>query len=111
VPVTEWVTNLRNELPSIPRPSLPDFEILYAEALMGDPDLTSEKHSEGPTSITTQGTESSAQDIVASLSLDDLEPSADFQDDAAFLQSTAFPLMEEDTWVPPPLPSEPVCDG
>jgi hypothetical protein len=111
VPVTEWVINLRNELHSIPRPAVPDFEILYADAMMDGPNLTSKGHSVASGSIIAQAATNSAQDIVASLSLDDIEPSADFHEDAAFLQSTVFPFAEEDTWVPPPLPTEPVCDG
>jgi hypothetical protein len=111
VSATEWVTNLRNELPSIPHPEYPDFEVLYADAIMGDLDIPSRSPSEPGISIAAHATEVSAESIVASLSLDDIEPSTDFQEDAAFLQSTAFPIIEADTWVPPPLPKVPCCDG
>jgi hypothetical protein len=114
VSATEWVANLHNKLPSIPRPEVPDFEVLYGDSFIDDSRLSSEGLSGASRSISAQATDMSIQSVVESLSLDELEPSVDFQEDAAFLQSTSFeldPPLEEDTWVPPPLPVEPVCDG
>jgi hypothetical protein len=51
-----------------------------------------------------------SENIMASMNLDDIELSAEFQEDAALLQSTEFdldPLVEE---LPPPLPQEFTCD-
>jgi hypothetical protein len=107
----EWVVNLRNELPSIPRPEFPDFEILYDNAIVDEFDSPSQSPNEPNRSAALLATGFPAESIVASLSLDDIEPSADFQEDAAFLQSTAYSIMEADTWVPPPLPIHPGCDG
>jgi hypothetical protein len=111
IPAAVWVTNLRNELPSIARPDVPDFEALYGEAfvndygsaLVGDPsavlhDLLGEDSTDA------------SENTMASMTLDDIEPSAEFQEDAALLQSTEFyldPLVEE---IPPPLPQESTCD-
>lgn len=114
VPATEWVTNLRNELPTIPRPQIPDFEALYSNNFVED-------HSLPPTENGGCPFISAAEDFrpiptereVASLALDDMEPSTDFQEDVAFVQGTTIEALdEEDTsWIPPPLPLEPVCDG
>jgi hypothetical protein len=106
VPATEWVTNLRNELPSIPRPDVPDLEALFGNAFVDHgsglvEDLSAVFHHllEGNSTYASENT-------LASMALDDIEPSDEFQEDAALLQSTDFdhdPLMEE---FPPPLPRE-----
>jgi hypothetical protein len=47
--------------------------------------------------------------LVASITLDDLEPSSEFQEDVALIQNTEFelnPLVEN----PPPIPTDFSCD-
>ena len=114
VPATDWVTNLRHELPSVPRSDFPELEALYGGTLFEDhgllpsadqidsPDFTS-----GTSTIVFTG------DDLATLALDSVKPSADFQEDIAFLHNPHEPdvLFESDTWIPPPLPLEPACDG
>jgi hypothetical protein len=88
-PATEWVTNLRNELPSIPRPQIPDFEALYGEDFVEDHGLQPTDDAGGPsTSAPAHLTQEPAEYNVASLTLDDIVPSAEFQEDVAFVQST-----------------------
>jgi hypothetical protein len=117
-PATEWVTNLRNELPSIPRPQIPDFEALYGEDFVEDHGLQPTDDAGGPsTSAPAHLTQEPAEYNVASLTLDDIVPSAEFQEDVAFVQSTnidpdlLLEVDEETSWIPPPLPLEPSCDG
>jgi len=114
MPATEWVANLRNNLPSIPRPALADFEALYADTMLDDAGLLpNDPIGINPTSLSPQETDASMENIAASLSLEDFEPSADFHEDAAFLQGTSLepdPVVEDDSLMPPPLPEKPVCD-
>jgi hypothetical protein len=110
IPATEWVTNLRNELPSIPRPEVPDFEALYGQTFLDDhglmPGIGPEADfqpslDQDPTHLT--------ESLVASITLDDLEPLAELEHDA-LLQNTEFelnPLIED---CPPPLPPDSSCD-
>jgi hypothetical protein len=111
VSAIEWVGNLRDELPSIPRPKYPDFEVLYADAIIGDLDIPSRSPSEHDSSRVSHAIEVSAESITTSLSLDYIEPFTDFLEDATFLQDTVFAMIEADTWIPPPLPIVPRCDG
>ncbi|KAF2828305.1 hypothetical protein CC86DRAFT_444586 [Ophiobolus disseminans] len=116
VPATEWVANLRSNLSSIVRPNLDDFEALYADTILDEVGLPPNEAPSGvPTSFLPQETDDSVPDIAASLSLEEFEPSADFQEDAAFLQN--IPLEAEtvvddddDALIPPTLPETPVCD-
>jgi hypothetical protein len=114
VPAAEWVTNLRNHLPTLHRPDLVNFEELYTDSEWHDgrwlPNDGQNGKSVFPSALQTN---SSTQNIATSLSLDDFEPSADFQEDTAFLQSADCApdfAIEEDALLPPPLPDTPVCD-
>lgn len=114
VPATEWVANLRNNLPSIVRPNLDDFEALYADSILDDAGLLPNEALSGASrSLSPPETDASMPNIAASLSLEDFEPSADFQQDAAFLQSIPLEpdaVINDDALMPPPLPETPVCD-
>jgi hypothetical protein len=114
VPATEWVENLRNNLPTLPRHKFPDFETLFADQILDDVGLLpDEALDEYSAPVPLQDADTSMQNITKSLTLDDFVPSTDFQEDAAFLQG--MPLehdaaIEDDSLVPPPLPEVPVCD-
>ncbi|KAF2026187.1 hypothetical protein EK21DRAFT_103440 [Setomelanomma holmii] len=114
MPASEWVANLRNELPSIPRPEILPFDDFNPESYATDPSYGNAASSAGfAISITPENVEVTATNFTAPLTIDHIEPSIEFQQDAAFLQSTEFEpdlLLEEDSWVPPPLPAEPKCD-
>tara|TARA_R110002003_G_scaffold121_24_gene10872 strand:- start:6058 stop:7812 length:1755 start_codon:yes stop_codon:yes gene_type:complete len=114
VPASEWVANLRNELPSIPRPIISDFDDFNPDSYSNDPSSAiAVSSTDFASSISPEQIDVSAGSIVAPLILDSIEPSVEFQEDAAFLQSTAFEpefILEEDSWVPPPLPAKPECD-
>jgi hypothetical protein len=114
VPATEWVNNLRNELPSVSRQDFPELEALYGEDFVQDHGLQlNASHDSASAATSGLATSIPASENIASLVLDDVEPSAVFQEDVAFLQNPheADALFESETWIPPPLPLEPACDG
>jgi hypothetical protein len=111
IPAAEWVMNLRNELPSIPRPDVPDFGALYGQVFLHDHGLIPaiDPGAGFQFSIEEDSTQS-AESLVASMTINDLEPSAEFQQDAALLQSTDFALDPVIDDFPPPLPQDSSCD-
>lgn len=114
VPAKEWVTSLRNKLPSVPRPQIPELEALYGENLFEDHSLLPSADEINALEFTSStSTNVFTGNGLAPLALNNIEPSADFQEDIAFLHNPHEPdiLFESDTWIPPPLPLEPGCDG
>ncbi|KAH7077624.1 hypothetical protein BKA63DRAFT_508630 [Paraphoma chrysanthemicola] len=114
MPASEWVANLRNELPSFSRPDIFDFEAFDPDNYSHDPSSgTAESSTHLAISVSPNDTNLAATNIAASLDLNIIEPSAEFEGDAAFLQSTnfepEFPL-DENSLIPPPLPATSECD-
>ncbi|KAH5002680.1 hypothetical protein HBH95_059100 [Parastagonospora nodorum] len=113
-PATDWVTKLRHELPSVPRPDFPELEALYGETLFAAHSLLpSSDEINGPEFASSTSTNVFTSDDLATMALDNTEPSTDFQEDIAFFHNPHEPnvLFKSDTWIPPPLPLEPACDG
>jgi hypothetical protein len=114
IPATEWVSDLRNVMPTLRRPDLREFEALFGDTEEDDVGLIpDDSYSGNLTASSVKDCENSMPIMAASLSLEDFEPSADFQEAAAFLQSTSFEpeaATDEDTFGPPALPEVPACD-
>lgn len=95
----------------MPRLGDADFGLwdqLRTKSLEG-PSTASSTESPNNNSVESQGN----VQTLTPISISNLVPSADFQDDAAFLQSGAFEpdsLFAEDTSIPPPVPQTPECD-
>jgi hypothetical protein len=116
VSAAQWVANLQRELPSIPRPIVTDFDTFDPQTYSGSARFLITTGSAPTPPISSPGHETSAHNSVVPLALDDIEhiePSAEFQEDAAFLQSTNLEQyqLEDDSLLPPPLPPGPECDG
>jgi hypothetical protein len=97
-------------LPSIPRPDVPDFEALYGQAFEDDHGLIPGDNPHAAFDSAIPGNPTQPTEDLAFMTLDDLETSAEFQQDAALLQSNEFeidPLIEE---FPPSLPPDSSCD-
>ncbi|CAO2648103.1 Nn.00g090250.m01.CDS01 [Neocucurbitaria sp. VM-36] len=111
IPVSTWVSNLRHEFESMPRPEAPDVNPYDLEAvaevsgLLPPDDLSS-------LSINDISQNGSSLEVPLPLPIhespsmiDDIQPSKAFQEDAAFLQNTTF-----EPELPPPLPIQDGCD-
>jgi hypothetical protein len=114
IPATEWVSDLRNVMPTIRRPDLREFEALFGDTEEDDVGLIlDDGNNRNITASSREDCDKYMPIMAASLSLEDFEPSADFQEAAAFLQSTSFEtevVMDEDSYGPPALPEKPDCD-
>ncbi|KAH8704496.1 hypothetical protein GQ44DRAFT_732380 [Phaeosphaeriaceae sp. PMI808] len=114
VPTIEWVANLRNQLTSIPRPNVQDFEALYSEANTEDIGLPAEEIS-GELLSPTPGNDTDvlAPHLLASSPVENIQMSPSLLEDAIFLQNIDIdrePVFEEDSWIPPPIATQPSCD-
>lgn len=114
VPATEWVSDLRDVMPTFRRPDLSEFEALFADTVEDDVGMIpNDLSGHDPDFQFPQDVVEFMPETAASLSLENFEPSADFQEAADLLQSTNFEpesAMDEETLGPPPLPETPVCD-
>ncbi|KAH7400613.1 hypothetical protein DE146DRAFT_631716 [Phaeosphaeria sp. MPI-PUGE-AT-0046c] len=114
VTAAEWVNNLRNELPLITFPDLPDFEALQNGEFGDNIDsIPRQIFGDDHTFVLEQGGHAHNGVDPDFTTQVDLEPSLEFREDAAFLQSTTFDLDSTpdcEEW-PPPLPAGPIkCD-
>jgi hypothetical protein len=91
-----------------PRPKTPDINPF-------DLDLSVETANDGfadDLGTLSMNEDDTTVDAITQLPLEDLQPSADFQEDVAFLQSAAFApeVIEDMSLMPPPLPMPSGCD-
>lgn len=110
MPATEWVANLRNELESIPRPNVPDFEPTFYEDYNA-----SRNYLQGDVFVDDLSTvpqqDYFTADVTNPLDLSPAIPLSTLEEDATFLQNTDVDLdFIEDSLAPPPLPNPPACD-
>ena len=101
-PVSAWVDSLRHEVEAGPHPQLPDFDPFDIESFLPDNDgLFADDLGALSTGDSSHG--SSTFDPSLQVPLVDVYPSANFQEDAAFLQAAQFGTgPTEDVNLPPP---------
>jgi hypothetical protein len=87
VPATQWVANLREEIPSIPVPAFPDFEAVYGKSFVDEHGLRPiVGYTEPPTAPSTARIQAPlVQYGIDDQPLEPFEPSAEFEEDAALL--------------------------
>lgn len=114
VSATEWVNNLRNELPTITFPDLPDFQALDDGEFGDDVGCMPHEISRDNSALNRdQGSHFHNELNPGPASISEPELSAEFREDAAFLQSTTFDLdsATDNEELPPSLPTGPIkCD-
>ena len=106
IPISTYVNNLRHEFENLPGPEVPDFDPFDFETTVHVPDFspTDDLAALSSLDISQDG---SAPDAPLPLPLSALQTSTGFQEDAVFLQSTAFEpeaIVETDSDLPPPIP-------
>ncbi|KAF1842187.1 uncharacterized protein K460DRAFT_370172 [Cucurbitaria berberidis CBS 394.84] len=112
VSVSTWVNDLRHEVETMPGPEVPDFDPFDLDANIDLPGI-SPPDDLAALSIHDATRDDSTLSASVLLSLPDIQPSTEFQDDAAFLQSTAFgpeASVVTEFYLPPPLPAQTGCD-
>ncbi|RYO67526.1 hypothetical protein AA0113_g4627 [Alternaria arborescens] len=104
VPLSKWVESLRHEVETGPQPQLPDLNPFDLEGLLqGSDGVFADELGALSMGDTSQG--SSALDTPLPISLDDIQPSVDFQEDAAFLQGGHFGPRSTEGLSPLPQPT------
>ncbi|KAG9192791.1 hypothetical protein G6011_11525 [Alternaria panax] len=111
IPLSTWVESLRHEVETGPQPQLPDFNPFDLESILHSNDAVFADNL-GALSMRDNSHGSLASNPSLTISLDGIQPSVDFQDDAAFLQSGHFgPRSTSDlSPLPPPIPRSPDGD-
>ncbi|KAI2475822.1 Fungal specific transcription factor domain containing protein [Pyrenophora tritici-repentis] len=109
VPLSSWVDSLRDEVNFGSRPEFPDLNPFDLDPVVGgNDDAITEDIAE--LSVMETGQNNLTTDSSSQISTEDMQPSEEFQEDAAFLQSAEFePGIASQT--PPPMPVQPPCDG
>jgi hypothetical protein len=110
-PISTWVESLRQEVETGPHPRLPDFNPFELEGSLQCIDSVSADDL-GALSMGDASYDCSALDPSLQVPLDGTQPLADFQEDAAFLQSAHLGLgsTENISLVPPPITTFPDDD-
>jgi hypothetical protein len=111
VPLSSWVDSLRHEVEVGPRPKTPDINPFDLDAFVEPTDGIFAEDL-GALSMNEASQEGDVFNAMLQLSLDGIQPSADFQEDAAFLQSAAFDpeAIKDISVMPPPLLIQSGCE-
>jgi hypothetical protein len=111
VPLSSWVDSLRHEVEVGPQPNAPDIDPFDLDAF---PETTDGTFAEdlGALCMNEAIQDIDVLNILPQIPQDDIQPSADFREDAAFLQSAAFEpeAIKSVTFIPPPLPAPSGCE-
>jgi hypothetical protein len=107
VPLSSWVNSLRHEVEVGPRPRTPEINPFDLDLIVEAAD-NGFAEDLGELSMGETSQDALILNTIPQLPPDDMLPSVDFQEDAAFLQSAAFEpeAIQNISAMPPPMPAQ-----